>query len=65
MFLAAFAGITCLMGASIGTILQTDAGRARILHLLEERVPSPCRGYAPPESHDGEVPGMLTRGIDA
>ena len=30
VFLAAFAGITCLMRASIGTILQTDHGRARI-----------------------------------
>ena len=61
VFLAAFAGITCLMRASIGTILQTDAGRARILHLLEEtRAVAVAEGYAPPESLMEEYRTLLT-----
>ena len=61
VFLAAFAGITCLMRASIGTILQTDAGRARILHLLEEtRAVAVAEGHAPPESLMEEYRALLT-----
>lgn len=36
VFLATLAGITCLMRASIGTILATDDGEALILQLLDE-----------------------------
>ncbi len=61
VFLAAFAGITCLMRASIGTILQTDVGRARILHLLQEtRAVAVAEGYAPPESLMDEYRALLT-----
>ena len=61
VFLAAFAGITCLMRASIGTILQTDHGRARILHLLEEtRSVGIAEGFAPPETLMDEYRTLLT-----
>ncbi len=62
VFLAAFAGITCLMRANIGTILQTDRGRARILHLLEEtRSVAQAEGYAPPEAIMDEYRALLTK----
>jgi 2-dehydropantoate 2-reductase len=62
LFLAAFAGITCLMRASIGTILQSDHGRERILHLLEEtRSVAQAEGYAPPESLMDEYRALLTK----
>jgi 2-dehydropantoate 2-reductase len=62
VFLAAFAGITCLMRANIGTILRTDKGRARILHLLEEtRSVAQAEGYAPPEAIMDEYRALLTK----
>ena len=62
VFLAAFAGITCLMRADIGTILQTDGGRARILHLLEEtRAVARAEGYEPPEAMMDEYRALLTK----
>jgi 2-dehydropantoate 2-reductase len=62
LFLAAFAGITCLMRASIGTILQTDGGRERILHLLEEtRAVAVAEGHTPPESLMDEYRALLTK----
>jgi 2-dehydropantoate 2-reductase len=36
VFLAALAGITCLMRASIGAIMKTDEGEAIILEMLDE-----------------------------
>ena len=61
VFLAAFAGITSLMRADIGTILKTDAGRARILHLLDEtRAVAVAEGHAPPESLMEEYRALLT-----
>jgi 2-dehydropantoate 2-reductase len=62
VFLAAFAGITCLMRANIGTILQTDRGRARILHLLDEtRSVGQAEGYEPPEAIMDEYRALLTK----
>jgi 2-dehydropantoate 2-reductase len=62
VFLAAFAGITCLMRANVGTILQTDRGRARILHLLDEtRSIAQAEGYEPPEAIMDEYRALLTR----
>jgi 2-dehydropantoate 2-reductase len=61
LFIAAFAGSTSLMGTSIGTILQTDGGRERILHLLEEtRAVAVAEGYAPPEALMDEYRALLT-----
>lgn len=61
-FLAAFAGITSLMRASIGTILQTNHGRERILHLLEEtRSVAQAEGFPPPESLMDEYRALLTQ----
>ncbi len=60
LFLAAFAGITSLMRASIGTILQTDGGRERILHLLEEtRSVAQAEGFPPPDSLMEEYRALL------
>jgi 2-dehydropantoate 2-reductase len=62
VFLAAFAGITSLMRADIGTILQADGGRARILHLLEEtRAVARAEGYEPPEGMMDEYRALLTK----
>ncbi len=61
VFLAAFAGITSLMRASIGTILQTDGGRQRILHLLEETYSvALAEGFAPPDTLMEEYRALLT-----
>lgn len=61
VFLAAFAGITCLMRASIGTILKTDRGRERILALLEEtRLVGEAEGFPPPETLMEEYRTLLT-----
>ena len=50
VFLATLAGSTCLMRASIGTILETTFGREMILALLEEcRTIAEAEGYAPDE----------------
>ncbi|HEY8064592.1 MAG TPA: ketopantoate reductase family protein [Methylosinus sp.] len=46
VFLATFAGITSLMRASIGTVLETPAGEALILRLLAE-----CESVARAERH--------------
>jgi 2-dehydropantoate 2-reductase len=62
VFLAAFAGITSLMRASIGTILQTSHGRERILHLLEEtRSVAQAEGYAPPDAMMQDYRALLTK----
>jgi 2-dehydropantoate 2-reductase len=45
-FLATLAGITCLMRASIGSIVATEAGVPLILQLFEE-----CRGVAAAEGY--------------
>jgi 2-dehydropantoate 2-reductase len=61
LFLAAFAGITSLMRASIGTILTTDGGRNRILQLLEEtRSVAVVEGFAPPDALMEEYRALLT-----
>ena len=41
VFLAAFAGITCLMRASIGTILRRIAGARASCICWRKRAPSP------------------------
>jgi len=62
LFLAAFAGITSLMRASIGTILQADGGRERILHLLEEtRSVALAERFPPPDSLMEEYRALLTK----
>ncbi len=61
LFLAAFAGITSLMRASIGTILASDSGRERILQLLEEtRSVAVAEGFAPPDALMDEYRTLLT-----
>lgn len=49
VFLTTFAGITCLMRASIGAIMATATGRDHVLQLLDE-----CRTVA---RHEGREPG--------
>lgn len=62
VFLAAFAGITSLMRASIGTILATDEGRERILSLLDEtRSVAEAEGFAPPDELMDEYRALLTQ----
>ena len=62
VFLAAFAGITSLMRADIGTILHADGGRTRILHLLEEtRSVARAEGQEPPEGMMDEYRALLTQ----
>ncbi|MFN3624350.1 MAG: ketopantoate reductase family protein [Hyphomicrobium sp.] len=62
VFLAAFAGITCLMRASIGTILATDGGRETILALLEEtRSIAEAEGFSPPDQLMDEYRTLLTQ----
>jgi 2-dehydropantoate 2-reductase len=62
VFLAAFAGITCLMRASIGTILETDHGRERILKLLgETRQVAQAEGFPPPDTLMDEYRTLLTQ----
>jgi 2-dehydropantoate 2-reductase len=62
VFLAAFAGITCLMRASLGTIVATEGGRARILSLLEEtRSVAIAEGFKPPDALMEEYRALLTR----
>jgi 2-dehydropantoate 2-reductase len=61
VFLAAFAGITSLMRASIGTILETDRGRERILGLIEEtRSVGEAEGFNPPAALMDEYRTLLT-----
>jgi 2-dehydropantoate 2-reductase len=51
VFLASLAGITCLMRASIGTIVDTAGGREVVLALLEEcRAVAAAAGHAPGEA---------------
>ena len=62
VFLAAFAGITCLMRASIGTVLTTDHGRERILLLIDETGSvAQAEGFAPPATLMDEHRTLLTR----
>jgi 2-dehydropantoate 2-reductase len=61
VFLAAFAGITSLMRASIGTVLETDRGRERILGLIEEtRSVGAAEGFNPPTALMDEYRTLLT-----
>jgi 2-dehydropantoate 2-reductase len=61
VFLAAFAGITSLMRASIGTIMATDRGRERILRLVEEtRCVGEAEGFNPPPALMEEYRTLLT-----
>ncbi len=61
VFLAAFAGITCLMRASIGAIMATEQGRTRILALLEEtQSVAEAEGFSPPQDLMGEYRDLLT-----
>jgi len=61
VFLATLAGSTCLMRASIGTILKTTDGRELILELLEEcRTIAEAEGYAPDERRVVRYTAQLT-----
>jgi len=52
VFLAALAGVTCLMRASVGTIMQTAEGEAVVLEILDEcKCVAVASGYAPREQH--------------
>jgi len=52
VFLAALAGATCLMRATIGAITQTAEGEAIILEILDEcKSVAVASGYAPREEH--------------
>jgi len=51
VFLTTLAGITCLMRASIGTIVATDDGRELIVRLLDEcRSVARAEGFQPDEA---------------
>lgn len=61
-FLAAFAGVTCLMRGNIGTILKTDQGRERILLLLDETGwVAQAEGFATPANLMDEYRTLLTK----
>jgi 2-dehydropantoate 2-reductase len=61
LFLAAFAGITSLMRASIGVILASDSGRERILRYLDEtRAVAVAEGFPPPDPLMDEYRTLLT-----
>ena len=52
VFLAALAGITCLMRASVGAIMETAEGEMIILEILDEcKNVAVASGYAPREQH--------------
>lgn len=60
-FLAAYAGITCLMRASIGTIAATDNGAALALALFEEcRTVAQASGHALAEDYTASARSIIT-----
>ncbi|GLK80476.1 2-dehydropantoate 2-reductase [Methylopila turkensis] len=59
--LAAFAGLTCLMRAPVGAIMQTDDGPAIAQALLDEcAAVSAANGHVPREAFLAQSLGMLT-----
>lgn len=61
VFLATLAGITCLMRASIGTIVSSDDGRDLIVQLLDETLSvARAEGYAPDEASMASYRQSLT-----
>ncbi|AHB48373.1 2-dehydropantoate 2-reductase [Hyphomicrobium nitrativorans NL23] len=61
VFLATFAGITCLMRASIGTIMCADGGEDITLQLLDECLAvSRAEGFAPDEASMSSYRRVLT-----
>jgi 2-dehydropantoate 2-reductase len=64
VFLATLAGITALMRASVGTILETQAGETLILRLLAEcEAVARAEGHEPePEKFDGFRAELIKRG---
>ncbi len=61
VFLTTLAGITCLMRASIGTIMATDDGRDLIVRLLEEcRAVARAEGFQPDEASMASYERSLT-----
>lgn len=61
VFLAALAGITCLMRATIGEIVASPGGETAILQLLEEcRRAAEANGHAPSQAAMQRSRGMLT-----
>lgn len=61
VFLATFAGITCLMRASIGTIVSSDDGEDIVLRLLDECLSvSRAEGFAPDEASMASYRRVLT-----
>ncbi len=61
VFLAALAGTTCLMRASIGAIMETAEGEAIVLEILDEcKNVSVASGYTPREEHMAWARRVLT-----
>lgn len=64
VFLATLAGMTCLMRASVGSIVETPSGESLVLRLLEEcESVARAEGFAPPrEKVAGFVAELTKRG---
>lgn len=61
VFLATFAGTTCLMRASIGAIMTADSGEEIVLQLLDECLAvSRAEGFAPDEASMASYRRVLT-----
>ena len=61
VFLATLAGITCLMRASIGTIVSSEDGHDLVLQLLDECLAvSRAEGFAPDEASMASYRRVLT-----
>ena len=61
VFLTTLAGITCLMRASIGTIVSVDSGEEIIHHLLDECLAvARVEGFAPDEASMASYRRVLT-----
>lgn len=62
VFLTTLAGITCLMRASVGTIVEIDAGRGHILQLLDECLAvARAEGRQPTEASMADYRALLTQ----
>ncbi len=62
VLLAAYAGMTCLMRAPIGRVMETNEGEALMLELLEECVGvAAASGHAPRPAFLDETRATLTR----
>lgn len=62
VFLATLAGMTCLMRASVGTIMTTDSGERLTLQLLDECVAvAAASGFPPAAGQRADIRAQLTR----